>query len=222
MLAERGTLRALERKAGVSLTAEKEGTVEARFQYRVSPPEQMSLAIPWQIVEDQLGPGLILIAPTGGVVVPISRRYATLLFEDPLQRSLLSDPPAQLSFRRTFFCTARARGQFQTDTVILFYETMTDGGRGDVFALARIADSVIVPKQHVPRRLSKRGVVTDFDDLGSSDKTLALTFVYPMTFPRPVPWDQLRELKVDRPHNLQSPTAISHDTLLKIVDSAWG
>lgn len=216
------TLRALERNAGVSLTAEGERTVEARFRFRVPPPQQKSLSIPWRIVEDQLGPGLMLIAPTGGVVVPISKSYATQLFEDPLQHSLLSDPPVQLSFRRTFFCTTRARGLFHTHTVILFYETMTDGGRGHVFALARITDRVIVPKKAVPRRLSKRGVVRDFDELGSSEQTLALTFVYPITFPRPVALNQLRDLEVDRPHNLQSPTRVSHATLLAIVESGWG
>ena len=175
----------------------------------------------WSDMEHALAPTVIAFPGRSAVVIPIKRDYASDLLGADSQLPLWGLPTVQLSFRRTYFGTSRARKIIHPNQPVLFYESLGRDGRGAVIAVARVVDAVVYPKGQVPPEQIRRGVVDDPDGLNLEDRILATTFEDTMVFPRPVGINRLRALGVLKLHNLQSPTLISHEVLCAILDSAW-
>ena len=177
--------------------------------------------VDWSDIEHALAPTVIAFPGRRAVVIPIKRDYSADLLGADSQLPLWGLPTIQLSFRRTYFGTSRAQNIIHPHQPVLFYETLGHDGLGAVVAVARVVDAVVYPKGQVPPEQIRRGVVDDPDGLNLEDHILATTFENIMVCPRPVGIDRLRALGVLKPHNLQSPTPISHDILCAILDYAW-
>ena len=176
----------------------------------------------WYDIEHALAPTVIAFPTRSAIVIPIKRDYASDLLGSDSQLPLWGLPRVQLSFRRTYFGTYRARNIIHPNQPLLFYESLGRDGHGAVIAVARVVDAVVYPKGQIPPEEIRRGVVDDPDELNLEDRILATTFENTMIFPKPVGIDRLRALGVLKTYNLQSPTPISHKVLCVILDYAWG
>jgi len=215
-------VRQLERTTGLSVS-------QLDFTDAKSPPlvgvkdvaAGQEVRVEWSVVERALAPAVLAFPGRGAVVIPIRRDYAADLLGGGPQLPLWGLPIVQLSFRRTYFGTVRARNIIHPNQLVLFYESLAGNGRGAVVAVARVVDAVVYPKGQVPASQIRRGVVDNPDSLNIEDSILATTFDNTMVFPRPVGVEWLRPLGVLKTHNMQSPTLVSHEALCTILDHAW-
>ena len=214
--------RQLQRATGLTISQLDLTDPNSSILLSVADGSGQEVRVDWSAMERALAPAVIAFPGRSAVVIPIRHHYASALLGGDPQLLLWGLPTVQLSFRRTYFGTSRARNIVYPNQPILFYESIGRGGRGAVVAVACVVDTVIYPKGQVPPEQIRRGVVDDPDVLNVEDSILAITFDNTMLFPRPVGLALLRTLGVLGPHNLQSPTLVSNEVLCSILEHAWG
>ena len=214
--------RQLQRATGLTISQLDLTDPNSSILLSVADGSEQEVRVDWSAMERALAPAVIAFPGRSAVVIPIRHHYASALLGGDPQLLLWGLPTVQLSFRRTYFGTSRARNIVYPNQPILFYESIGRGGRGAVVAVACVVDTVIYPKGQVPPEQIRRGVVDDPDVLNVEDSILAITFDNTMLFPRPVGLALLRTLGVLGPHNLQSPTLVSNEVLCSILEHAWG
>lgn len=214
-------IRQLQRTTGLAVSQLNFGDSNSPALLDAAHVDGRAIRFDWYDMEHALAPTVIAFPGRNAVVIPIKRDYASDLLGSDAQLPLWGIPKVQLSFRRTYFGTYRARNIIHSNQPVLFYETLGRDGHGAIIAIARVVDAVVYPKGQIPPEQIRRGVVVDPDGLNLEEHLLATTFEHTMVCPRPVGIDRLRTLGVLKPYNLQSPTPISHEVLCAILDYAW-
>ena len=176
--------RQLRRTTALHLPEEPPSLQSARSGISVSNPEGEKFSIPLEVLEDALGPTLVLLPGRDGVIVPITQRFADDLLNTGNQMPLFGEPIAALLSQRTYFNTPRAAKLMRPRTPILFYESKRSGGRGNIVAAARIVDSMVMMKDQVPKDLYTSAVVEDVSTLTKVPDILVTTFDNLLQFPR--------------------------------------
>ena len=193
----------------------------AQHGVEVEGPDGQKLSVRLPILEEALGPTLVIWPGRGGIIVPIARSYADDLLGTGNQLPLFGRPEASLLARRSYFNTPRSAKVMRPGTPILFYESRRSGGRGAVIACARVVDATVVAKEHVPKDLYRRAVVEDVNPLTKSRDLLATTFDNLLRFPKPVWLEELRALRAVGSANLQTTTALPSELLSKVLEKGW-
>ena len=214
--------RQLQRTTGLAVAQLDLGDLSSSAVLDAARVNGQEVCFDWYDIEHALSPTVIAFPGRSAVVIPIKRGYASGLLGADSQLPLWGIPLVQLSFRRTYFGTYRARNIIRSNQLVLFYESLGRDGHGAVVAIARVVDAIVYPKGEIPQEQIRRGVVDDPEGLNREKHLLATTFEHTLVFPRPVGVDRLRGLGVLKPYNLQSPTPISHEVLCSILDYAWG
>lgn len=177
------------------------------------------LALSLQELESALAPVLFLFSGRGGVIVPIRAHFARDLIGADPQLSMLAPPEAILRNERVYISAPKTVGRLQPGTPMLFYESQKLGGRGCVFAVARITDSRIVTKVDALNTVLRRGVLNSrsLERRSVSHKVTETSFDNVFVFKTPVPLKRLRELGCADGSNLISARAISFEKLIEVV-----
>ena len=100
--------RQLRRTTALHLPEDPPTLQSARSGVSVSNPEGEKFSIPLEILEDALGPTLVLLPGRDGVIIPITRGFADDLLNTGDQMPLFGEPIAAFLSQRTYFNTPRA------------------------------------------------------------------------------------------------------------------
>jgi GNAT superfamily N-acetyltransferase/predicted nucleic acid-binding protein len=176
-------------------------------------------------LESTMSPICFLSPQRKSVIIPIQPHFAAELLGTSRQGSLLPRHAATLFSQRAYYSTSRNAGLLSSGTVVVFYESEGDSGKGlkAAIAIARIVLTTVVSKTEVPDVQINHGVL----DLAgvhkiSAGKMISVTlFDNVIEIPRPVPLRELRQIGcVDR-SNLVSARSITADQLAKIAKRGW-
>jgi GNAT superfamily N-acetyltransferase len=175
-------------------------------------------------LETILAPTLFALPGRAGVLAPIRAIYADDLLDTSVQASLLPRPQAGILHERTYFSNPRNERLLIRGTPLVFYESGKANGRSAAVAVARITNTVVVPKSQIAATLLDGGVVAEdeIQSLSSGELIAATTVDNVLKFRTPVPLKDLRELGcVDR-SNLITSKAITAEHLGKILSKGSG
>ncbi len=208
---------ALERRTGLSLSEVVAGAGYANL----SVPGGQVVALPLPQLDDFLGPAAIAWPGRGGVIQPITSRYADELLGTGAQRTLLDNQEAAFLSRRCYASSPRSAQRMSPGSLIFFYESQRTGGRGAIVAVARIVDALTVSKEAVSHERARRLVVTNLSNITRANEVLLTTFDNLLAFPRPCPLATLRKMGAVGAQNLQTTTTVSDAVLSQILDFGW-
>lgn len=175
-------------------------------------------------LETILAPTLFVLPRRDAVLAPIRAIYADDLLDTGEQRSLLPKPQASILHERTYFSYFRNERLLSRGTPIVFYESGKANGRSAAIAVARITNSVVIPKSQIAATLLDGGVLAEEDirNLSSGDLIAATTVDNVLKLRKPVSLKDLRELGcVDR-SNLITSKPITLDQLEQILNKGQG
>lgn len=207
------------RKTRLRLPEKMPDASESNVELRT--PDGREITVNRQVLDEALGPTLIIWPGRDGVIIPIGSVYAEFLLGTSDQLNLFGSPPAAFMTRRTYFNSPRAASLMKPDSPVLFYESKRTGGRGAIIAAARIVDVTIMDKKSVPDSLFRSAVVRDLDPISASKDVLASSFEGLLRLPNPVPLEALRELGAVGSANLQTVTPIDANALCSILETGW-
>ena len=213
--------RHLRRKTALHLPEKPPNAAAAQHGLAIESPDGRGFIVRLEMLEEALGPTLIVWPGRNGVIVPIARVYADDLLGTGKQMPLFGRPEAALLARRIYLNTPRSAALMRPGRPVVFYESKRSGGRGAVIAVARMVDSTVHVKEQVPTDLDRRAVVDDVALLSASPEVLATTFDNLLLLPKPVPLKKLRELGSVDPTNLQTATALPSAQLSEILEMGW-
>lgn len=154
----------------------------------------VSLSLPE--IEILLGPSLFLFPGRKGVIVPIRRHFAEELFAVSAQKSLFPRQEAALFSERVYYSHPRTASVLKAGMPMFFYESKRGGGRGVVFACAKIHRVELRPCEGVTRDLERRGVLGKniLRAMSSANQIVVTYFQSVIILRRPVDYGVLRHL----------------------------
>ena len=176
------------------------------------------------LLEDILGPTLFVWPGRSGVIAPIARMYADELLGTAIQPNLdfIANRDAAFLSLRGYVNAPRTAKQMQAGSPIIFYESKRTGnGRGAAVAVARIVNSVVVPKSQLEPKNDKRLVIDSAEKFSATDDVLLTTFDNLMAFPTPVVLDALKKLDAVGRTNLVSAVSLSSEQIDSILTCGW-
>ncbi|MFG1394361.1 GNAT family N-acetyltransferase [Xanthobacter agilis] len=176
------------------------------------------------LLEDLLGPTLFVWPGRSGVIAPIARTYADELLGTAIQPNLdfIANRDAAFLSLRGYVNAPRTARQMQAGSPIIFYESKRTGnGRGAAVAVARIVNSVVVPKSQLEPKNDKRLVIDSAEKFSATDDVLLTTFDNLMAFPTPVLLDTLKRLNAVGGANLVSAVSLSSEQIDSILTCGW-
>lgn len=196
----------------------------AGTEIAIQTPEGATVRTSPAVLEDLLGPTLLVWPGRDGVIVPITRPYADELLGTAVQSNLafISNRDAAFLSLRGYVNSPRAASKMRVGAPIIFYESKGKGsGRGAAVAVARIINSVLMAKSQLNPKSDKRLVIDNPDRFSSTGDVLLTTFDNLMAFPTPVPLDALKRFDAVGPTNLVSAVSLSSDKIDSILACGW-
>jgi predicted nucleic acid-binding protein/GNAT superfamily N-acetyltransferase len=181
-------------------------------------PDERHLTLALVDAERVLGPVLFLLPGRPGVLVPIRRKYAEHLFTGAPQMSLLPRKQAVLSSERVYFRSPDRASAFSVGSPVVFYESLSENGRGCAFACAVVISNRIVWAETLPKAVFLKGVLEPdaIRRLSRDGLISVLRFGNIFDLPRPVPLQRLRELGAIDAANLVAPRRLEPGILASV------
>ena len=164
-------------------------------EIEIRTPKGTTARINLAVLEDLLGPTLLVWPGRDGVIVPITRSYADALLGTAIQPNLafIANRNAAFLSLRGYVNSPQTAKRMRVGAPIIFYESKGKGdGRGAAVAVARIVNSIVVPKSQLNPKSDKRLVIDDADGFSPTGDVLLTTFDNLMAFPVPVAFDTLK------------------------------
>ncbi len=158
---------------------------------------------------------IFLLPNRDGVIIPIKKGFAQMLFRHSKQISLLpSNYDTPLSWKKSYFSSPRSKKILTTGSPLLFYES----DKGGVIAIARIIGSYLIDKEKF-KSVSHQGVLTDseFDNICKGKICLETVFDNSIIFPKPVSFQSLVSMGADNGTHFISASRIKYDIIQKII-----
>jgi GNAT superfamily N-acetyltransferase len=190
----------------------------------VQTPKGTKARINAAVLEDLLGPTLLIGPERDGVIVPITRSYADELLGTAIQPNLafIANRDAAFLSLRGYVNSPRTANKMRVGAPIIFYESKGKGnGRGAAVAVARIVNSIVVSKSQLNPKSDKRLVIDNADVFSATDDVLLTTFDNLMIFPTPVVFDTLKRFDAVGPTNLVSAVSLSSEKIDSILTCGW-
>lgn len=198
-------------------------------QYR-SADQQIQLLTPsgnrnhvsLEALESLLGPALFCLPGRPAVITPIQRRYSEALIGHESQRSLLPSATASTHYERQYLSDLRTLKHFARGTLILFYESLRDGGRGEVVAIARVREAYLRSRPDLVSNLEQSVLSADtLDEIGSSKVKAVTLFDHIFHLRNAVSLATLRRLGCGGVNDLITTKPISDQQLQDILAEAF-
>jgi GNAT superfamily N-acetyltransferase len=171
-------------------------------------PNGVEIVLTIEELESLLGPVLFVLTGRPCAMVPIRRNYADELIRCRPQRGLFPRKEASLFSERVYYSDPRTVSVLTPGTLLMFYESMPDGGLGAAIACARVVRSGLAIDREIPAETRRRGVLEADDALGSGTRNLTY-FDNLFVLSKPVPLQRLKELDCWDSSNLVTSKPIS-------------
>ncbi|MDA1311915.1 MAG: GNAT family N-acetyltransferase [Acidobacteria bacterium] len=172
--------------------------------------------------ERLFGPTLFLLPERAGILVPIRRRYAEHLFMGAPQMALFPRKGAALSAERVYFRSPSHASVFSVGSPVVFYESLSRGGRGSAFAAGVVVSNRLVWAETLPKRVFSKGVLDQntVNKMSRNGLVSVLHFDNILDLPNPVPLSRLRALGAIDGANLVAPRRLESRTLCALLAEA--
>ena len=174
-------------------------------------------------LEDYVGPSLYLWPSRPAVIAPINRTYSDELLGTSMQSKFdfIGNKDAAFFATRAYISTPRAAKLMKPDGVIFFYESLKNGGRGAVVAVARVVDSLVVKKDQVAGDARRRIVVEDVEAFSATRDVLLTRFDNLLALPSIVSFARLKRLEATGGTNLVTSVSITSSQAATILSDGW-
>jgi hypothetical protein len=174
-------------------------------------------------LESALSPLIVLTPERPSVLVPIREKQANELLPEIRAQWPLFEKEASILVERTYFSKSPTARAIVRGSLIVFYVSRAEGGRGEVVGIARATNSGEGELSSMNSELFNRGVL-DANDLscGKDDKSKVRFFTFDsfVIFPKPVSFKCLKTSGHVGKANLISPQPLEFDRLLILLAQA--
>lgn len=174
-------------------------------------------------LETLLSPALLCLPGRPAVITPVQGGFAEALLGHSPQRSLLPHGTASLFKERHYLSASRTLKHFKRGTLILFYESTKQGGRGALVAIARVRQAYLKPADALEASDFERSVLTatNLANIGKSKIKTVTVFDNIFALPNPVPLKSLQRIGCGRPNDLITTHPVTDGQLQEILLEAF-
>jgi GNAT superfamily N-acetyltransferase len=186
---------------------------------RITSPAGTALTVGLQELEDLIGPALLVLPERRGTIVPIRAAFAGQLLDTAPQGALFPKYEASLLPKRIYFSHTRTLPSLVPGTILFFYESQKDHGRGAVIACARSVENRRQLTSDIDHAATRRGVLENrtIRRLSQGGHTCVTTFDMVFRFGKPVSFSRLRELGCADGSNLVTSRPIRYDQVTALL-----
>lgn len=213
----------LARKSNIKLPASIPTYRSMDQHLQVLTPDGNKRHITLDALESLLSPVLFCLPGRPAVITPVQRSYSEPLLGHSRQGSLLPQGTASLFQDRHYLSSSRTIKLFKRGTLILFYETTKQKGRGEIVAIARVRQAFLKPCDTFEDSDLAQSVLTTTSliNIGKSKMKTVTVFdnIYPL--PTPVPLTLLQRIGCGKPTDLITTHSISDSQLQEILREAF-
>lgn len=180
--------------------------------------------IPLEELESLLSPALFCLPGRPAVITPVQRRFSELLLKCTPQGQLLPHSSSSLFQERHYLSGPNTIDSFKRGTLILFYESLKDKGRGELIAIARARETYLKPFLELTSADFEPSVLSSetIENIGKAKMKTVTVFDSVFALPKAVPLKKLKELGCGRPNDLITTHPITDIQLQKILVEAFG
>lgn len=195
-----------------------------RQQIQVRTPDGNLVHVPLHSLETLLGPALFCLPGRGAVITPVKRGFSEHLLGHLPQKSLLPQSRVTLFRERHYLSSPRTLKHFKRGELILFYESLKQGGLGAIVSVARIQQAYLKLQEDLGSADLDPSVLdpTSLAVIGRSKVNTVTVFDNVMHFPRPIPMETLRQIDCGSPTDLLTTRPITDDQLKVILAEGTG
>jgi GNAT superfamily N-acetyltransferase len=170
-------------------------------------------------LERYLSPAIFSLDGRDVTIVTVRRKYSDLLINTSMQSSFLPTDAVSIFHRRVYYSSIRNMRLLQGGNVVLFYESGKDGGRSAIIAIARVCESIKIPKSDISIAIAKQGVLNskEIEALSKKPFIAATVFENVMCFPQPIGFKFLQAIGAADGANLVAAKPITVEQLELIV-----
>jgi GNAT superfamily N-acetyltransferase/predicted nucleic acid-binding protein len=177
------------------------------------------IPVPLAQAANRFGPALFVLPGRPFAVVPIRGRYSAELLNISDQKSLLPRCEALLRTERVYYSSPRGSGPLSVGTIVLFYESRAQKGRGALVACARVVGRALKLTSDVSKELQSRGVLQPHEiaDVGRTGKVSVTYFDNIFLFRKPITLRRLRAMGCGDPTNFVTARPIPTEKAIAVL-----
>lgn len=191
-------------------------------QIQVLRPDGNQAHVSLDSLETLLAPALLCLPDRPAVITPVQRRFSETLLGHSTQGSLLARAAVSTYHERHYLSHPRNLHYFKRGTLIFFYESTKQGGRGELIAVARVRQAYLKPSTNLAADL-EQSVLTEasLSEIGTSDIKTVTVFDNIFHIKKGVPLAFLQRIGCGRPNDLISTRSISDTQFQEILREAF-
>lgn len=170
-------------------------------------------------LETLLGPALFCLPGRGAVITPVKREFSEHLLGHLPQKSLLPQFRVALLRERHYLSDPRTLKHFKRGNLILFYESLKQGGLGSIVSIARTQRAYLKLQGDLESADFAPSVLdtASLEAIGRAPIKTVTVFDSVMHFRKPIPMETLKRIGCGRPTDLLTTHPISDHQLQVIL-----
>ena len=192
-------------------------------QIQVLTPDGNKTYVTLDVLESLLSPVLFCLPGRPAVITPVQRNFSEPLLGHSKQSSFLPHSTVSLFHNRHYLSSQRTLPHFKRGTLILFYESTKQKGRGEIVAIARVRQAYLKPNDSLETSDLEKSVlnINNITSIGKSNMKTVTEFDNIFPLPNPVSLKVLKEIGCGRPNDLITTHPITDDQLQNILKRAF-
>jgi len=213
----------LATKSGLKLPATIPAYRNVDQQIQVLTPDGNKTHVTLDVLESLLSPALLCLPGRPAVITPVQRNFSEPLLGHSRQGSLLPHSTVSLFQNRHYLSSHRTLRHFKRGTLILFYESTKQKGRGEIVAIARVRQAYLKPNDSLETSDLEQSVLNmnNITSIGKSNMKTVTVFDNIFPLPNPVPLKTLKRIGCGRPNDLITTHPVTNVQLLDILREAF-
>lgn len=213
----------LAAKCGIKLPATIPGYRGEDQRIEILTPDGNRRHVALDDLETLLSPALLCLPGRPAVITPVQRRFSELLLKCTPQTQLLPQSSSSLFHEKHYMSGPQTLGCFKRGTLILFYESLKNGGRGELIAIARTREAYLKPFTELSGADFEQSVLSSetVASIGNAEMKTVTVFDSVFALPKPVSHKRLKELGCGRPNDLITTHPITDAQLKDILREAF-
>jgi len=191
-------------------------------QIQVLTPDGNQAHVSLDSFETLLAPALLCLPGRPAVITPVQRRFSEMLLGHSTQISLLPHAAVSTYHERHYLSHPRTLKYFKRGTLIFFYESTKQSGRGELIAVARVRQAYRKPMANLAADL-EQSVFTEanLSEIGNSNVRTVTVFDNIFHIAKGVPLSFLQNIGCGRPNDLISTHSITDTQVQAILNEAF-
>jgi GNAT superfamily N-acetyltransferase/predicted nucleic acid-binding protein len=174
-------------------------------------------------IETLLSPALFCFPGRPAVITPIRHEYSNLLLGHSRQGTFLPASTSQLFHEKHFISGPNAFNHLKRGTLMLFYESNSPRGKGELVAVARVRRSYLKDIGAFEAKDLTQSVLNEqtVAQIGRAEVKCVTVFDNVFSLPKPISLRRLQQLECGQPNDLITTHPISDTQLQAILVEAF-